>query len=155
MNRSRVTHSIGLRTTQTLTASPLLEIIAGGKDLCLYEIELNLVAATASELGLGRPAAIGVGPTSPVQAVPLNGGRTIVTGKMAVAWTTTAPTSPTTFFKRSALPGNIGASVVWNFEESVDDGKGGDGLIIPAGTSVVLWSLSAVSVLNVNITIEE
>jgi hypothetical protein len=74
---------------------------------------------------------------------------------MAVAWATTAPTIPTTFARRASLPAAIGASVSWNFMKAVDTGEVGDGLIIPAGGSVILWSLSAVSVLNVNITIEE
>ena len=60
--------NLAVRTTGAADASPAWEIRTGvtpGR-VKVVELGLFLAAATASIIGLGRPAAIGVTPTDPV-----------------------------------------------------------------------------------------
>lgn len=111
----------------------------------IKQIEITLAAATASTFGLGRPAAIGVTPTSPVAVL---GNDTIDTGVsvVALAWGT-GPTVPANFMRRISLPATIGSGIIWTFS--------GDGLIVPLSNSIVLWNLSAVGAADVNFLLEE
>ena len=60
-------YSIGVRTTSGTTGTAAWEIRSSSTDrLFIVEIGIFLAAATASTYGLGRPAAIGITPTSPV-----------------------------------------------------------------------------------------
>lgn len=101
--------------------------------------------ATQPFFGLGRPAAIGVTPTTqdlvlnddPPDATP---GIHIVT-----AWTT-PPTAPTNFFRRIS-PLNIkGGQFTWTFLK---------GLVIPAAGSLVLWNLGLTGVGEITIEVDE
>jgi hypothetical protein len=137
--------SLAVRTGITTTAAACLEIIAASsKRAEILEIGLTLNAATASVFGLGRPAAAGAGPTSPVAVL---GEDPTITGAttLAMAWTT-PPTAPTNFLRRASLAASIGAGVIFTFPR---------GLIISASSSLVLWNLSAVSVADVWVVLNE
>jgi len=113
------------------------------------EMQVSLAAATASTYGLGRPAAIGVGPTSPVTLLSMyttGDASGEIQSKTAIAWTTTAPTIPAQFFKRIGFPATIGASILWTFDE---------GLYIPAAGTIVLWNLATNGVVDVSAIVRE
>jgi hypothetical protein len=139
--------SIARRTSGVTNATPAFELIAGPQPIIVREIGVYLAAATASIYGLGRPAAKGVAPTSPVNVLCEDGielgGLNALT---AIAWTTTAPTAPTQFMRRVQFPATISASVVWTFEK---------GLYIPADSTIVLWNLQLNGVVDVHVVIDE
>jgi hypothetical protein len=149
-------YSLGLRTSNVTIANATLEIIAGLKPLKLAQMDFTLNAATASVFGLGRPAALGLTPTTPVGLLmDANGDPAAGTALVALAWGT-GPTVPASFIKRISLAGEIGAPAVWSFGATDSSGRvGNNGLVIPAGHSLVLWNLSAVSVVDVNLVIDE
>src|ERR1700694_2294987 len=67
-------YSLANRTTNVTTANATLEIRTAAADACaLMEIGIFLAAATASNFGLGRPAARGITPTSPVTVIAEDG----------------------------------------------------------------------------------
>jgi hypothetical protein len=90
-------YSLGIRTVDGTIAAPNWEIRTGATPgrAKLLEIGFFLVAATASQLGLGRPAAIGTVPTAPVNFLPEDPNDIIAAGVLqsAVAWGG-APTVP-------------------------------------------------------------
>lgn len=142
--------SISRRTTTATNASAALEIIGGPRGCWLRELSLTLVAATASVYGLGKPAAIGVAPTSPAfflmeASSSRVGSDGSVQSTTAIAWTTTAPTVPTAFFRQESLAAAIGSRLSWLFGS----------LFIPTGSTLVLWNGAANSLADVNVVIDE
>ena len=135
--------SLGVLTTGTASGSPVWEIRCNSTSRA-YVMELGffLNAATASNIGLGRPAAIGVTPTSPVDFLPEDPANPAISGECqsALAWGT-APTSPSAFLRRIGLPATVGVGVIWTWPK---------GLVIPSSGSIVLWNtgVSACSALN-------
>jgi hypothetical protein len=143
---SLIRSSIGRRTSDGTAAAAALEIIAGSRGAIVRDITVSLAAATASIYGLGRPAAKGQTPTSPVTSLvegsidPSN-----VALQTAIAWAV-GPTVPANFFRRIGFPATIGSTIVWTF---------GQGLFIPSGTTVVLWNIGTNGVADVTITADE
>jgi hypothetical protein len=127
-------YSVANRTTATATATPCLEAIAGANlGYRMLECGISINAATASVFGFGRPAAIGITPTSPVTVLAEDGGNTAAGNTTtALAWGT-APTAPTNFFRRVSLPATVGAGIIWTFPRGV--------IVLKANTSV-LWNPS-------------
>ncbi len=134
--------SLGVRTSDGTSGAAAWEIITGATPGRARVIELGffLVAATATTIGLGRPAAVGITPTTPVDFLPEDPNDVVASGvvQSAVAWGT-GPTIPTAFFRRIALPATIGTGVIWTFPE---------GLVIPVSSSLILWNLASNSVLD-------
>lgn len=134
--------SLGVRTTDGTTGTAGWEIRTGTTPGRVKIIELGffLAAATATTIGLGRPAAIGITPTSPVDFLQEDPNDVLASGvvQSSLAWAT-GPTIPAAFLRRIALPATIGTGVIWTF---------GDGLVIPVSSSIVLWNLAANSVLD-------
>lgn len=139
-------YQAGIRTTNGTTTEASLEIIAGARGFRLVGIfGVALAAATASVFGIGRPAALGVTPTSPLSLKAAIDG-TDSLAKTALAWGT-SPTVPAAFRFRISLPATIGA-----FR---DLPMPSEGIWVPAGTSLVLWNIGAVGVSDVHFTIME
>ena len=133
-------YSLARITTATGSAAACLEIrTATTPRPRIFEIGISLQAATASEIGLGRPAAIGLTPTSPVTWLAEDPGDPVGTVQTALAWAT-GPTVPANFLRRVSLEAKIGAGIIWTFPR---------GLIIPISSGLVLWNISTVSALNV------
>jgi hypothetical protein len=137
--------SINRLTTGAASGSAALEIIAGAdRGFWLRELFVTLAAATTSVYGVGRPAAKGVTPTSPVRLLPEDGvdlaANSPITAATALAWAT-PPTAPTSFYRQASLPATIGAQVWWTFEN----------LFVPAGSTIVLWNGAANSVAYVDV----
>lgn len=134
--------SLGVRTSDGTSGAAAWEIITGATPGRARVLELGffLAAATATTIGLGRPQAIGITPTSPVDFLAEDPNDVLASGvvQSAVAWGT-GPTIPTAFLRRIALPATVGTGVIWTFPE---------GLVIPVSSSLILWNLASNSVLD-------
>ncbi len=140
-------YSLGSRTTNVTTGNACWELRSAATDrLHVLEMGIFVAAATASTFGLGRPAAIGVTPTSPVTILAEDEGAPAGTGTVALAWGT-GPTIPAAFFRRISVPGSIGAGVLWSWEPP--------GLIVPVSSSLIVWNLSAVGVTDIYVVVDE
>ena len=128
---------LAIRTTGVGAGAAAWEIRTGATPgLCkLMELGLFLAAATASTYGLGRPAAIGITPTTPVDFLTEHPNDVLASGvvQSALAWGT-GPTAPVNFQRRIALPATIGVGVIWTFPE---------GIVIPVSSALVLWNIAA------------
>jgi len=142
---SLIRSSIGRRTSSGTAAAAALEIIAGARALFVREVVIALAAATASTFGLGRPAAKGITPTSPVTSLSEQPGDAVSTATTAVAWGT-GPTVPADFFRRVGFPAVIGSTITWYFN---------NGLFIPASGSLVIWNIGTNGVCDVTFVTEE
>lgn len=140
-------YSLSLNTTVTTTNSPCWGFLAqSDENPTIYELHIDLGAATASSYGFGRAAAAGT-QTSGVSVLP-HGPSNATSGKStaAVAWSA-APTVPAQYLRRKSLPATIGAGVIWTFP---------DGLGVAAASEMVLWNLATNSAsLNVTVVSEE
>lgn len=139
-------YSLGVRTTGVTNATAAWEIRSASTDrLYILEIGIFLAAATASTYGLGRPAAIGVTPTSPVTLLAEDSAAPTGTGQSALAWTT-GPTVPANFLRRAQFPATIGSGIIWTFPR---------GLIVPVSSSVVLWNLATNGVVDAYCVVDD
>ena len=138
-------YRVAFTTTATAAGTPLVDVEAVASDRPrIREIGFFLNAATASNIGIGRSGNTpvpGAGTGTLGQAE--EPGDPVATGKVWTAWATTAPTIPSAFMMKLALPATIGAGFVLTFPY-------GDGLIVNATNSLVLWNYGggACSVLN-------
>ncbi|MBA2706318.1 MAG: hypothetical protein H0U59_00755 [Gemmatimonadaceae bacterium] len=142
-------YSLGSRTTATASGVANWELRSTATDrLRVMELGIVVAAATASTFGLGRPAAIGVTPTSPVTILAEDSGDAAGTGTVALAWGT-APTAPTgsAYLRRVATPASIGAGIVWTFGEN--------GLVVPISSSIVIYNLSTTGVADIYVVVDE
>lgn len=137
-------YSLSLNSTVTTTAAPCWGFLAQtDENPTIYELHLDLGAATASTYGFGRAAAAGITPTTPVSVLP-HGPANTTTGKSTcqMAWGT-PPTIPANFLRRKSLPATIGAGVIWTFP---------GGLGVASSSELVIWNLATNSA-SVNITV--
>lgn len=139
--------SAGIRTTSGTTGEAALEIIAGADKgfRLMGMITVAMAAATASTFGIGRPAAKGVTPTTPLAAGANDSGvpSQVTT---ALAWGT-SPTIPGSFFYRITLPATVSA-----FREFV---LPSDGIWVPKGRTIVLWNLASNGAVDISFNIWE
>lgn len=138
-------YSLGNRTSNVTLAAAALEIIAPAGGTRIMGIEITMAAATASVFGIGKAAAIGVTPTSPVALVSEDSGRPATLTTTALAWAT-PPTVPAKFIRRVNLPATIGANVKVVFDT---------GVTLASGESLVLWNITLNGVSDVNVICEE
>jgi hypothetical protein len=111
--------SLANRTTNTTTANATIELIAGASArFRLIETGIFMGAATASIFLFGRPAAIGITPTSPISLLPEDPADSTPGCKTALAWGT-SPTAPTASMRRVNLPGTIGAGLILTFPRGI------------------------------------
>ena len=134
--------SLGIRTSSGTAAAAAWEIRAAATPgrLRIIELGIFLAAATSSVFGIGRPAAIGVTPTTPVNFLQEDPANVLANdvALSALAWGT-GPTAPTDFLRRITLPGTVGAGVIWTFPE---------GIVIPVSESIVLWNIGTNAVVD-------
>jgi hypothetical protein len=124
-------------TSGVTTNTAVYELInSSPRDAYVKRIRCTLNAATASMLAIGRPAAAGVTPTSPLALLDEAG---IITSlvKTALAWGGAAPTKPTRFFRQTSRPATIGDSFEWSFETADDNA----GLKLVPGATLVIWNI--------------
>jgi hypothetical protein len=107
------------RTTNVTTAQAAIELIAGATHRYrLLETGTFGAAATASVFLFGRPAAIGVTPTTPILLLPEETSDAAPECKTALAWGT-SPTPPTAAMRRINLPATIGAGIILTFPRGI------------------------------------
>lgn len=111
----------------------------------ILEVGATLTAATASTYGIGRPAAIGITPTTPVTWLAEDAGAPAGTVQTALAWGT-GPTVPANFFRRWNLPATIGAGFLFTFPR---------GLIIAVSQELVLWNIATNGLVNCHVVGDE
>ena len=139
-------YSMADRTSNVTTAAACFEIRTTATDRPrVMEIGISLVTAAATVIGLGRPAAIGITPTSPKTVLAEDFGDPVGTVQTAVAWGT-GPTVPANFLRRWSFPATIGAGVILTFPR---------GLVIPVSSSFILWNILGGATLDVNVVIDE
>lgn len=133
---------VGFEVGNNTVASPgagaaAVELRAPTRRLKVREVGLFSQAATTARFALGRPAAVGVTPTTQSTGQPQDPADPAGTGITAIAWGT-APTVPGTFLRQWDFNNVIGSGVIYTWPS---DGE----LIVPtSGTiSVVLWSIVA------------
>lgn len=145
-------YRLAQRTIVTAAGGATWEIIApaSGSKIRLLELTLTQVTAVAGTYGIGKPAAKGITPTTPV-AFPCDraGGADAVTAG-AVAWGT-GPTVPAAFRGRYTCPAAIGAG----FDLKFGDVGRENGIEISPGESFVVWVLATAPVCDVTALIEE
>jgi len=130
-------YSIGVRSTDVTIAHPSHTLVTAATDRgAILEYGVFLAGAGATTLGLGRPAAAGVGATASILLQAEDPGNPAATINSVLEWTTSDPTAPTNFLRRIGLPATIAVGVIWTFPR---------GLIIPIGSNFVLWNIVAVT----------
>jgi len=96
--------------------------------------------------GVGRPAAIGVTPTSPQTYVDEGDGNGATANTTsAVAWGT-APTVPSNFNRRVSCAATIGVGFIFTFPR---------GFGIPTSNSIVYWIIATAPVCDVYAVVDE
>jgi hypothetical protein len=139
-------YSLSNRTSNVTIANPNIEVRASATGRPrIMEIGTWLNAATQSVWGIGRPQAIGVTPTTPVSMLAEDPNDTSAATQTALAWGT-APTVPLQFFRRVNIAAAIGAGVILTFPR---------GLVIGANNSIVGWNITATSVMDVHVVVDE
>lgn len=133
-------YELGNSTVATPGAgAAALELRAPSRRFKTREFSVASQSATTYRFALGRPAAIGVTPTtqSTVQAQdPAEAAGTTIS---VISWGT-APTAPATFLRQFDFNNVPGSAVIWTWPS---DGE----LIIPVvgggATTLVLWAITA------------
>ncbi len=135
-------YSLGVRTSNTTSAAAALEIFtrSTADSVRLLEMTLSLVNGTTSIVGVGFPAAIGLGPTLTygLQEDPPVPGSTV---GVALSWTT-GPTAPANFYRRATVAGPVGSSWPFTFPR---------GLVFTYRQSIVLWNLATNDTFDVHL----
>jgi hypothetical protein len=139
-------YSLANRTSNVTIANANLEVRSSATNRPrVMESGIFMAAATASVVGLGRPQAIGVTPTSPVNVLSEDPADPTGQTVTALAWGT-GPTVPLQFFRRANLPATIGAGVIFTFPR---------GLAIAVSNSIVQWNISATGVMDAHLSVDE
>jgi hypothetical protein len=127
------TYAVSDRSASLTAAGRFAELRTASTDsVFIREIGVSVgVAGAAPTVGIIRPNAIGVTPTSPKTGVA-EGPWALGTAASAVAWTT-APTLPATpiYLRRVGLPATVGAGWIWTWNP-------GEELIVPVSSSILI-----------------
>lgn len=145
------------RTSNVTSANACYEIIAGPAGAEILEIAIFLATAVTTVIGIGRPAAIGITPTTPLLVQANIVGDPAGVTSTAMAWGT-GPTVPAHFLRRLSFPATIGAGYILlfthlNSRQVVPAGN--SRLIIPANSSIVLWNITGGATLDVHTVVSE
>ena len=139
-------YAIARRTTNVTSGQSAHTIYTGATNrVMLMEAGIFLAAATSSTYSLGRPAAAGVTPTSPVVLEAEDPASPVSTVNSALAWGT-SPTNPTNDLRRWRSRATIGQGVIFTFPK---------GLLIPVSSNFVLQNLATNGVVDSYFVIDE
>lgn len=140
-------YALSQRTTQTVAGNASWEIrSAAGNKPRVMELWIAQVTATAGVYGIGRPAAIGITPTTPQTFVDEGDGNAPTAQTVAaVAWGT-GPTVPANFNRRLPCSATIGVGTIATFPR---------GLGIPVSSSIVVWIIATAPVCDVSAVVDE
>jgi len=139
-------YAAAFQTTVGTIAAAAAEVRATSSDRPLImEIHLYAVTAAAAVVGVGMPAAIGITPMTTYRVISEDPAVPPGTTLVATAWTT-APTVPTTFFRRVGLRALVGCPAIFGFPR---------GLTVPQSGGIVLWNITANPLLDTVIVVDE
>lgn len=141
-------YSLGFATLDGTVSLPCAEIRSTSSDRPrILEIGMLQVAAAASamQIGLGVPAAVGIGPIAATKLLAEEPAEPFPAVTIATQWTT-KPTVPTAFYRRYGAAAGVGNGVIVGFPR---------GLSVALNSSVVMWNILANSLLNCHVTIGE
>lgn len=143
-------YTLGARTPAPAANAAYADVRAGAsRRVNVLEVGVFNTAATASSIGLVRPAGLGTASTTqaPQASNPADPASGVLVG---TAWTT-APTLATTpvYLRRAQLPAAVGAGFVWPFAPGE--------LWVASASSLLLWNFATVAgaALDVYLTVEE
>lgn len=129
----------------TADADPATHAIAytmvTDKTVKVLECGVYIPSAGTATFGLGRPAAPGVTPTTPVALKGEQPNEGLLTVTTALAWGTN-PTAPAAFFRRVGFPATTGSGINWIFTKGL--------YVLPGGT-LVLWNIATTVASDVTI----
>lgn len=131
-------YALGGKTSQFTTSTAGAELRASSTDrpkLLRWAHGVNVSPASAFTLALGRPAAIGVTPTTPVTVIAEDDAEPVGTAQLVTAGWGTGPTAPANFFRRFRI--FHATRIFWEFPQ---------GLAIDVSKSLVLWNLVGTAV---------
>lgn len=144
---------LAVRTSNVTNANAALEIIAGNKGCRVKHIDFSLATAVTGVFGVGRPAAKGVTPTTPVNFLSQDANSLGIgdpsLSSVALAWGV-SPTAPANFFNRVSMPATVGALRDIRYVVT-----GAPGIFIPPGQTLVLFNITGGPTLDVDISIDE
>ena len=131
---------LGLGTTG-VTAWTLLTFATPGR-VRLLELGAFNNAGTASIYGFGRPAAVGITPTTPVDFLPQDPTDALAASSLqgVVAGWGTGPTVPTNFLRRWATGAAVGSGIILTWPR---------GLVCSISGNLVIWNTATNSAPNV------
>lgn len=132
-------YEVGLQKTTGAAAGPIVTLVtAAGSRAVIREIGIFATTAVASDIGIGRPAAVGAGAATGTLGQALDSADVAAVTTLATSFATTQPTAPTNVFRRFQLPATIGAGVVFVWEPQE--------FILPISANLVIWQFSAAAV---------
>jgi hypothetical protein len=132
-------YEVGLAKTTTNAAGPIVTLVTAASPRAeIREIGVFATTAVAGEVGLGRPAAVGVGALTGSLGQALDAADVAAASTLVTSFATTQPTAPTVPFRRIQLPGTVGAGVVWVWEPGA--------LLVAVSANLVVWQFSAAAV---------
>jgi hypothetical protein len=140
-------YALAQRTTATAAASAAWEVRSTSTNKPkIMELGISQNAATAGAYGIGRPAAIGVTPTSPQTFIDEGDGNApAAQTTAAVAWGT-GPTVPANFNRRISCAATVGVGAIFTFPR---------GLGIPISSSIVVWIIATAPVCDLYAVADE
>lgn len=141
-------YSLGGLTSILTASAATAELRSASTDrVALLNWTWGLLAtpAAAFTLAIGRPAAIGITPTTPVTLIAEDPAEPAATSQLVTAGWGTAPTVPAQFFRRYRIFRAI--RVHWEFPK---------GLVIGTSNSVVLWNaVSTATATQIFVVVDE
>jgi hypothetical protein len=138
--------SLGVRTTNFTINQACFEMRSAATTRPrLLELSMIQATATAMSLGVGRPAAIGVTPTSPVTMLRDEVADPVGTTQIALAWAT-SPTAPVAYHRRYNTAATIGVGMIFTSPR---------GFVVPISSSWVIFNITASVAMDVNANADE
>lgn len=140
-------YGLSQRTSATAAASASWEVRSTSTNKPkIMELGISQNTAVAGVYGIGRPAAIGVTPTTPQTFVDEGDGNA-PSGQTtaAIAWGT-GPTVPANFNRRLSCAATVGVGAIFTFPR---------GLGIPVSGSIVVWIIATAPVCDVYAVADE
>lgn len=134
-------------TTLFTTASATAELTASATNRYrLLELAFGVLATPASQrtMGLGRPGATGVTPTTPVTLIAVDSGNPAGTAQLTTVGWGTAPTVPANFMRRFSI--FHATWLIWEFPVPP---------MVDVSKSLVLWNINTSSALDLYVEIDE
>lgn len=127
-------YTIGVRTPAAAAGAAYCQIrTTSNKPVYLLELGVFTSAATATSVGIGRPATEGTASTT-AAFLPEKLGDVAGVTLMATAWSAAA-TAPASYLRRVTTPANTGAGFIFQWPPN--------SLLIPVSASIILWNFGA------------